>query len=551
MTKTRLIALFAAMLLAFSVVMGRLFLLAQNSQYAQTAANQTVTTLTLEQERGNLYDCSGRCLTRYGTKYYALSVPGESSYAELFQYVPYGKQEQLYKKRNALAPFLIEVDRDLTQQGIYTYKVPERYYPIPIAAHLIGYLGNDGQGVSGLELAFDELLGHNQGRRSIQCVTTAQGALLNGEEPQLINIPSEGKGVMLTLDESIQRACEGIAQHSMEKGCILVMDTATGKVRASVSMPEFDPYNIQASIQAQDGSLLNRPLCQYNVGSVFKPVLAAAALEEGLGWYSMECESVIDINGHQYHCAQNRAHGLMNIEGALEKSCNCFFIDLGLRLGGDRIFEMAKNFGFGQPVYLAGGLKSAQGNVPGKQTLKDLGELANLSFGQGQLLAAPVQLAAAFNVIAGDGRYHTPTFLEGVVNESNGSVERESGLPQEHRVIGEKTAKTLRKMLTSVVKEGIGKQAAPQNGIAAGKTGTAQTGVMTKDGKEEMNYWFAGFYPAEKPLYTIVVLQDGTPEPKTSSAQIFANVCDALFWLQNNETQESILTQQKTAEKAS
>ena len=171
MTQTRLIALFAVMILAFSVLSGRLFLLAQNTQYAQTAANQTVTTLTLEQERGNLYDCNGRCLTRYGQKYYALSVPGESSYAELFKYVPYGKQEQLYDKRNALAPFLIEVDRDLTQQGIYTYKVPERYYPVPIATHLIGYLGKDGQGMSGLEMAFDELLGQNQGERSIQCLS--------------------------------------------------------------------------------------------------------------------------------------------------------------------------------------------------------------------------------------------------------------------------------------------------------------------------------------------------------------------------------------------
>lgn len=550
MTQTRLIALFAVMILAFSVLSGRLFLLAQNTQYAQTAANQTVTTLTLEQERGNLYDCNGRCLTRYGQKYYALSVPGESSYAELFKYVPYGKQEQLYDKRNALAPFLIEVDRDLTQQGIYTYKVPERYYPVPIATHLIGYLGKDGQGMSGLEMAFDELLGQNQGERSIQCVTTAQGALLNGEEPQLINRESDGKGVMLTLDESIQRACEGIAQSEMEKGCIVVMDKATGKVRASVSMPEFDPYNINASIQAEDSSLLNRPLCQYNVGSVFKPVLAAAALEEGLGWYSMECESVIAINGHGYHCAQNRAHGLMNIKGALEKSCNCFFIDLGLQLGGERISEMAQKFGFGQPIYLAGGLKSAGGNVPSTETLNDLGELANLSFGQGQLLAAPIQLAAAFNVIAGDGWYRTPTFLEGIVNENNGAMEKKAEPPQEHRVIQEQTAKTLREMLTAVVQEGIGKQAAPKNGIAAGKTGTAQTGVFAEDGREEMNYWFAGFYPAKKPLYTIVVLQDATPEPETSSAAVFADVCDALFWLQDSQTQQSILEQQKIAEKA-
>ena len=186
MTQKRLAALFGAMLLAFSVVMGRLYLLAQNREYARTAQAQTVTTLTLENSRGNLYDCNGMPLTGYGQQYYALSIPGESSYAELFQYVPYSEQAYLYEKRNALAPFLIQVDRDLTDQGIYTYSVPNRYCPLPLAEHLIGYLNGDGSGVAGLEQAFDELLTSGRSAREVQCVTTAQGSLLTGSEPQLL-----------------------------------------------------------------------------------------------------------------------------------------------------------------------------------------------------------------------------------------------------------------------------------------------------------------------------------------------------------------------------
>lgn len=548
MTQKRLAALFGTILLAFSIVMGRLYLLAQNQQYAQTAQAQTVTTLTLENSRGNLYDCNGQALTGYGQEYYALSIPGESSYAELFQYVPYSEQAYLYEKRNALAPFLVKVDRDLTAQGIYTYSVPNRYCPLPLAEHLIGYLSGDGSGVAGLELAFDELLSSGQPVREIQCVTTAQGSLLAGSEPELLQTPEEGQGVMLTLDTAAQRVCEAVAQQTMQTGCILVLDVATAKVRASVSVPEFDPENVQASLQTDGSPFLNRVLCQYNVGSVFKPVLAAAALERGIGWYSMECEGVITIGDHDYHCALDRAHGLMNIRGALEKSCNCFFIDLGMQLGGSRVAEMARQFGFGQTVYLAGGLKSAQGVVPEDETLEDLGQLANLSFGQGQLMAAPVQLAAAYNTLAAGGVYRTPSFLEAVIDESSGEVTRELYQPETRQVVSQSTAQTLCDMLAGVVNEGIGAEAAPQNGTAAGKTGTAQTAVFDEDGKEEMNYWFAGFYPAEDPIYTIVVLQDGTPEPQISSAAIFAKVCDGLFWLQSDETRSAILQQQEILE---
>ena len=546
MTKSRLIAIFALFLLAFSVVIGRLFLLAQNTDYAQTAKNQTITTLTLEQQRGNLYDTNGHCLTRAENRYFALSIPGESSYAELFQYVSYEEQATLYKKRNAISPFLVEVNGDLNDLGVYTYTVPQRYYGIPIAEHLIGYLDGDGQGVSGLELAFNELLGKNRGVRTIQCVTTAQGSLMQGEEPTLTDTSSGGSGVMLTLDESIQRACEAIAQETMTKGCILVLETATAKVRASVSMPEFDPNNIQASIQAQDTSLLNRVFCQYNVGSVFKPVLAAAALEQGLDWFSVECEGVLDLNGHQYRCAQQKAHGLTNLTSGLEKSCNNMFIQLGLTLGAETVHDIAEKFGFGQPIYLAGGLKSAAGNLPSAETLQNLGQLASVSFGQGQLMATPVQLAGAMNVIAGDGQYRTPSFLEGIVDEASKQITESLYDPEVRRVIQADTAKTLRSMLTGVIQEGTGKDAAPMNGIAGGKTGTAQTAVYDEDGREEMNYWFTGFYPAETPLYTIVVLQDGTPEPQTSSAAIFSKVCDALFWLQDNATQEKILQENST-----
>ena len=130
MTTRRIVALFGAFLTAFAVVMGRLFLLARNQDFADTAQAQTVTTLPLDYSRGDLYDCKGRNLTAYGVEYYALSIPGESSYAQLFDHVPYAQQSLLYSRRNSHEPFLVQVDQDLSSLGIYTYAVPSRYFPV-------------------------------------------------------------------------------------------------------------------------------------------------------------------------------------------------------------------------------------------------------------------------------------------------------------------------------------------------------------------------------------------------------------------------------------
>lgn len=519
------------MLAAFALVLGRLFLLAQNQDFADTALAQTVTTLPLEGARGNLYDCKGRCLTSYGLEYYALCVPGESSYARLFDHTSYAGQSLLYSRRNSSEPFLVQVDADLTDQGVYTYAVPQRYFPAPVAPHLIGYLNGDGRGVSGLELAFDEVLAPETPRQLVRCVTTAQGSLVQGSEPELVEQGGGSTGVMLTLDEAVQRACEGIAQKNMTQGCILVLDVASARALASVSLPEFDPRAVEKSIQAQDTSLLNRALCQYNVGSVFKPVLAAAALEKGWGWYAVDCEGYVDLNGHIYRCAQSRAHGELGLAGALEKSCNCFFIELGLALGGEAVWQTAQEFGFGEPTYLAGGLQSAAGNLPDAGRLEDLGQLASVSFGQGELLATPLQVAAAFNAIAAGGVWRAPAFVKGLVDEEAGSITEAFPDAAGRQAMSPETAAALAEMLAGVVSRGLGQDAQPLHGAAAGKTGTAQTGTFDEEGRELMNYWFAGFWPAEEPRYTIVVLQDGAPEPAVSCGSIFAQVCEALYWL--------------------
>ena len=214
-------------------------------------------------------------------------------------------------------------------------------------------------------------------------------------------------------------------------------------------------------------------------------------------------------------------------EVSLTKSCNGYFIRLGQELGPERVREMAVRLGFGRALNLADTLSTAAGQLPEAETLTSSGAFANFCFGQGELLATPIQIAAMINTIAAGGIWREPLFLECTLDEMTGEPLTALAHRSARRVFSAQTARALRELLASVVTEGTGHEAAPTEGTAAGKTGTAQTGQFAA-GKELKNYWFAGFYPARNPRYTIVVLQDGQTGPSRTSAAIFARVCDAL-----------------------
>ena len=263
------------------------------------------------------------------------------------------------------------------------------------------------------------------------------------------------------------------------------------------------------------------------MGSVFKPVLAAAALEAGLQPV-FECTGAVVVDGQIFRCAGGVPHGQVDLAAALEKSCNGYFIRLGQQLGAESLLDAAKAFGFGQSLPLAEGLAAEAGQLPAPQELAQSGQLANFSFGQGSLLATPMQVAALFNTLAADGVYRAPYVLQATLDETTGQPVETLSHPRGRRVIPTQSAALLRAMLVQVVQQGTAQDAAGLSGGAGGKTGTAQTGQFTPEGTERCNLWFAGFWPAEKPRYTIVVLQDGAVHTAYSGAAIFAQVCNAL-----------------------
>lgn len=530
----RLAALCSAFVVVCCGILCRIYWISTDTAYAASAGGQSISETWLPRARGNFYDRAGRPLTGTQRSWYALCIPGDSSYATLFPYVPFAAQNELYARRNSMTPFLIEVDRDLRPNGVYAVSVAQRYLPNPIARHMIGYLDGEGVGVSGLELAYEELLAASGDSVAITCTTTAQGSLMTGTEPQIgTRTAGTAQGVQLTLDADIQRACEAVAARCLPRGCILVMEVGTGNLLASVSMPEFDPNDIASSIVADDTSLINRPLASFSAGSVFKVVLALAAYRAGYSWFTHDCTGSVAVGDQTFRCAEGRAHGLVNLRGALEQSCNCYFIELGRALGGQRILQAAQDLGFGRAAALAPGLRSAEGSLPDPETLADPneGQLAMFAFGQGALTVTPLQITAMMQAIAGDGTWYPPQLVAGVVAQDTLAIQGTFAAAEPTRVCDADTARVLRSMLIDVVAEGIGRQAAPQAGGAGGKTGTAQTGQYTAEGEELLNYWFSGFWPAEEPRYTITVLQDAVLEPETSSAAVFAEVANNLLAL--------------------
>lgn len=530
MSGKRVLALYAAILLGFAVVLCRIYFLAENRTYAARAEAQSTVRLSLPARRGSFYDHNGLLLTGLETQYLALCFPGENNYTRLYTFTDSAGQALLYQNRNRSAPFLLEVDRDLAPQGVRCFASARRYASTPLCQHLIGYLDAEGRGAAGLEKALDSQLAGTGKHDTLVCAVTAQGQLRAGETPQLVRKDSCAAGVQLTICRPVQRAAEAVAADTMTSGCILVLDTATAAVRASVSVPGYDPVDLAASLNAPDSPFLNRTLESYAVGSVFKPVLAAAALEQGVS-PEYECTGAVVVDGQIFRCAGGVPHGTVDLAAALEKSCNGYFIRLGQQLGAETLLQMSRQLGFGQEVAVAGTLHADAGKLPSAGEFAQSGQLANFSFGQGSLLASPVQIAAMMNTIASGGIYRTPFFVHGAVDETDGTPLESFSHGQARRAMTKETADALCRMLQQVVEEGTAQDAAGLENGAGGKTGTAQTGQFAPDGTERKNLWFAGFYPAQKPRYTIVVLQDGQVSTEYSSAAIFARLCTMLALL--------------------
>ena len=514
---------------AFFTVLA-VFRLSVGDGLAAAAAEQQTYTLTVSAARGTVYDRNLDALTGVGKEEYpAAVVPGGEAAAALSRACTASQMREIQALISKGRPFTINLPVVVTAPGIDVFPQKARYNKDCSAAHLIGYLDGSGKGAAGVEKAFDRYLSTGQGKVKVSYQTDALGRILSGSGKQ-VSDESElrRRGVVLTLDRSIQRLAEKSLASSLKKGAAVVLDVPSGKILALASIPSYDQNNVAAVLKAEDSPLLNRATSAYSLGSVFKLVAAAAALESGISPdTTFTCGGSVDVDGQEFHCYDGEKHGTENMKQAVANSCNTYFIRLMQKVPQKSFYQMAKILGFGNACEIAPGMTSAAGTLPTLESLSVPRALANFSFGQGELTATPLQAAALVNAIASGGVYTKPYLYEGEVDEALHFVEKAQPR-QGVRAMSEQTAARLRDFMKASADAGTGQKGKPDYGSAGVKTATAQTGRFI-GGSELNDCWFAGFYPYENPKFAIVVFSEGGDSGGNACGPVFREIADGLY----------------------
>ena len=524
----RSVAFFLVLMLGMFLTTLMVFRISNGTELAQTAERQSDYKLTVAATRGTIYDCNLSALTGAAQKYVAAVVPGIGVTAALSRVLPTEKMEGLYETLSAGRPFTLTIPSPVKQEGIDVFTVRERYPDAGTAVHILGYLDGSGKGAAGIEKAFDSMLGGNQGRITVTYKVDALNHVLAGEEKEISDDTALGKsGVVLMLDKYIQAVAEQAADRYLTKGAIVILEVPTGKVRAMVSRPSYDQNNVAAVLKSPDSPLLNRATAAYSVGSVFKLAAAAAALEYGISPdYTYTCTGGIDVDGGVFHCYNSESHGTENMKQAVANSCNTYFVNLMQQVPPENFLNMVRSLGFGRSVALAPGLSSDAGVLPSLKSLSVPRALANFSFGQGELTATPLQVAAMTNAIASGGLLTVPTLYGGTVNEKQEYTNRATE-PQAVRVMSENTSRLLREFMQASIEGGTSREGKPDKGGAGAKTATAQTGKYV-DGTELVESWFTGFFPYENPQYVVTIFEEGGDGGGRTCGPAFKEIADEL-----------------------
>jgi penicillin-binding protein 2 len=520
----RLIGVFCVICLAFTFLYLRIGAIATDDFYVEAGKSQSSYTLTLTTRRGNILDTNEKPLVNETYKNIA-SILITQENASYVQEITGLSQEEMQEYLKQQKPFLHEVSvSESDDDNVIVFSVADRYQEDQIAPHIIGYLSGD-SGVTGLEKAYNEKLSENTQTVEVTYTLDALGRAIPGMKPEVKITQSSREDLVLTIDRDIQEICES-AGKSIEKGAIVVMEAATGKLRAVCSFPEYSTYSLTDDMQSEDAPMINRAFTPLAVGSTFKIAVVATALEEGISpSLCYDCTGAYTLGETVMHCHRRDGHGVLKMEDALINSCNPYFINLGLQLDRNHLLRMANDLSFGKQYELAPGLYTQAGYLP--DSLSD-GALANLSFGQGDLLATPVQLTQMISCIVNNGVTPIPTLIEGWKKEGGG-YESLTETPLGITAMEPTTAYKLKSFLISCV-DAPNQNAKPTLSGAGGKTATAQTGEYV-DGEERLNGWFVGFTTAEDPQYAICVIVEDAESGNIDASPIFAEISDKISQL--------------------
>ena len=519
--------------------------------------------LPIGADRGEIYDRKGRVLATNLTTTSLVLIPNQiknpeevakklseiliSDYDDMLAHVTKKTSiERVHPEGRQLSYDIASKIEELHFDGVYLVKESKRYYPYgTVLSHVLGYVGIDNQGLSGLELTYDKYLTGENG--AIKYFSDGKGNRL--ELSEVYEEPQNGVNLTLTIDLDLQLAAEreldnAVMKYNPEHAIALAMDPNTGEVLAMASRPNFDSNNYQD----YDTTTINRNLpiwMTYEPGSTFKIMTLASSLEEktvNLFEDTYYDSGSVSIDGATIHCWKSGGHGAQTYLNVVENSCNPGFVSLGNKLGVDKLMSYINKFGFGEKTGID--LNGESSGILFNPSRMGPVELATTSFGQG-ISVTPIQQVTAVSAVINNGYLYQPYIVKSLEEPETQSIVKLNEPVLRRRVISEESSKLARFALESVVANGSGRNAYIENYRVGGKTGTAQ---KVEDGHYlDGNYIlsFVGFMPADEPKIVVYVAIDN-PKGVTQyggvvAAPIAKSILETAISVLNIESSDEVM----------
>jgi cell division protein FtsI (penicillin-binding protein 3) len=421
--------------------------------------------------------------------------------------------------------------------GVFLIKEPKRFYPNgTLAGHLIGFVGVDSVGLEGLEMRYDEYLKGTP--EKLVWGRDAKGKRLYPRTEKVASDSKSSSNLILTIDGRIQHLVEtklreAVKDKGAKAGYAIVMDPKTGEILAMANEPSFAPN--QFSRPGAVGNKNKAIVDCYDPGSIFKPFLIAAALEERV---VREGDRVFCENGHYavadrvIHEAQRKRHGTLTVREVLKYSSNIGCVKISERLGKEKFYDYITKFGFGSRtgIDLPG---ESQGLLRHHKRWTRV-DAATAAFGQGVSVSG-IQMITALSAIANEGVLMKPMIVKGIVDKQ-GQLKKAFRPEVVRRVLSPATARRVAAMMTGVVQDddGTGRKARIENVNVAGKTGTSQKFDFSRRvySSERVRTSFMGFFPAEAPQVVMLVVLDEPQRDRwggVASAPVFRNIGEQML----------------------
>jgi penicillin-binding protein 2 len=449
---------------------------------------------------------------------------------------------------------LVESHR-LDLPGVMVQVESQRNYPGGVmAAHLLGYVGEVSSeqlekpefaelhqgsivGQYGVEKYFDRLVRGLAGQKSVEV-----DALGHEKRTVVVEQPHAGDNLYLTIDVRLQKVAENLLGE--ESGAIVALDPRTGDVLAMASRPGFDPNILSreltpkqwAEIVQDEGRPLNNRASQgqYPPGSVFKVMMAAAALQTNTVTpsTSIHCNGGYQFGRRLYHDWKAGGHGSVDLRHALVQSCDVYFYTVGQRMGIETMASFAHQFGLGEetgielPSERIGIVPSAAWKQKARNEAWLPGETISASIGQGYVNVTPLQMASLIGTVANDGVTFRPRLVQAVMDRATGELQQRPAVPKRTLKLRPEILPLIKEALAGVVKEGTATRAKSALVTIAGKTGTAQMTALRTGPEKDIpkkfrdHAWFVAFAPVEAPTIAVAVLGEHMGHGGSASAPL-------------------------------